>query len=261
MNLAILFWFYKEPEICQNRLELLKKKNPEVKIYGLFGGEPSEAQKYQEKLGEYFDDFYAFTGNKESNWKWINGDLLILDWYEHRGRNLDWDSISIIQWDMLVFDSLKNQFPEIKPGEIYFSGLKELDEETENNWWWTKPNGEERQNYLNFLEYVKQNFTYTSRALCCLFILEIFPRIFFDKYLSVSNKEVGMLEYKNPTYAKIFELPFYKRDLGVRWHENSVRPLNAIPEEIPTEYIKSELEKPQGWRIFHPYFKMWSIDK
>ena len=35
MNLAILFWFYKEPEVCENRLQLLKKYNPDLKILGL----------------------------------------------------------------------------------------------------------------------------------------------------------------------------------------------------------------------------------
>jgi len=35
MKLAILFWFYKEPEICQNRLELLRQNNPTISIYGL----------------------------------------------------------------------------------------------------------------------------------------------------------------------------------------------------------------------------------
>jgi hypothetical protein len=38
MNLAILFWFYKEPEICRNRLKLLKVKNPNTQIFGLYGG-------------------------------------------------------------------------------------------------------------------------------------------------------------------------------------------------------------------------------
>jgi len=30
MKLAILFWFYKEQEICENRLKLLRKYNPEI---------------------------------------------------------------------------------------------------------------------------------------------------------------------------------------------------------------------------------------
>jgi len=39
MKLAVLFWFYKEPEICHNRLEILRQHNPTVPIYGLYGGD------------------------------------------------------------------------------------------------------------------------------------------------------------------------------------------------------------------------------
>ena len=256
MNLAILFWFYKEPEICENRLQLLKKYNQNLKIYGLFGGEISESGTYREKLGKYLDDFYAFDLNKNSDWKWINGDLMILDWYDKRGKNLLWDSVVVIQWDMLVFDSLENQFSGIKEGEIYLSGLRNLDKEIEATWDWTTPNGKERQNYLNFLEYTKNNYGYTDKPLCSLFIIQVFPRTFFDKYLTVKEKEVGMLEYKTPIYAKIFGIPFYEKDLGTRWN-GGPKPLNAIPEEITENYIREEFDKKDGWRIFHPYYKIW----
>jgi hypothetical protein len=258
MSLAILFWFYKEPEICENRLQLLKKHNPDLKIFGFFGGEESEAPLFKEKLNKYLDDFYVCP-EKDSDIKWIHGDLMILDWYDQRGRNLEWDSIVVAQWDMLVFDSFKNQLPGIQKDQIFFSGLRKLDPELENRWHWTKPDGEERQDFLNFREYVKNKYGYTAVLPCCLFILEIIPRLFFDKYLSVENKKVGMLEYKTPTYAKIFGVPFYERDLGVQWAVGEETPMNAEPEEIKTEYIERELSKPNGWRIFHPYFKIWKL--
>ncbi len=257
MNLAVLFWFYKEPEICENRLQLIKKYNPNLKIYGLFGGEFSDTEMYKEKLGKYLDDFYAFDLNKNTDWKWINGDLMILDWHDKRGRGLDWDSIVVIQWDMLVFDSLMNQFSGIKKDQIYLSGLRNLDKEIENEWDWTNPGGKERKNYLSFLEYVKKNYGYADNPpLCSLFILQVFPKIFFEKYLTVKDKEIGMLEYKVPIYAKIFGIPFYEKDLGTRWN-GGPKPLNAIPEEIPEDYIKKELAVKDGWRIFHPYYKIW----
>lgn len=258
MNLAILFWFYKEPEICENRLQILKKNNPNLKIFGLFGGEKKEVDVYKEKLGKYLDDFYVFSANHGSDWKWINGDLMILDWYENRGVNLMFDSVVVVQWDMLVFDSLEKQLSGIKKREIFLSGLKNLDEETEKKWDWTTPDGKERQNYINFLGYTKDNYGYKDNPpLCCLFIIQVFPRIFFEKYLTVENREIGMLEYKVPIYAKIFDVPFYEKDFGVRWHGSEIKPLNAIPEEIPEQYIRQQLSKESGWRLFHPYYKIW----
>jgi len=258
MNLAILFWFYKEPKICENRLKLIKKYNPSLKVYGLFGGKVSEAESYKEKLSDYLDDFYTFDLDKDSDWRWINGDLMILDWFDKKGRDLDWDSIAIVQWDMLVFDSLLNQFAGIKKDQIYLSGLREIDKEVENKWDWVEPGSKERQNYLEFLEYVKKNYGYTGRPpLCSLFIFQIFPRMFLEKYLTVKNREVGMLEYKIPIYAKIFGIDFFKKDIGVHWFSDKQKPLNAVPKEIPRDYIDKRLKKKDDWRIFHPYYKIW----
>jgi hypothetical protein len=257
MDLAILFWFYKEPEICVNHLKLLKKSNPRSKVYGLYGGKSEEENKFKEILGKYLTDFYS-SPYEDEEWKWIHGDLVILDWYEKRGKNLTWDSVVIVQWDMLVFDSFKNQFPGIKKDEIFLSGLKLLDKETENRWDWTRPKYLFRKDYLNFLDYVKRHYGYHDKPLCCVFILEVFPRIFFAKYLSVKDKEIGMLEYKIPIYATIFSVPFYKRDLGVCWYEDiNTLPMNARPIEISLKYIRSQLKNRNGWRIFHPYLGKW----
>jgi len=256
-NLAILFWFYKKPAICKNRLEILRKHNPDMKIYGLFGGQQSEAKKFKQYLGEYLDDFYV-SPSKDSRWKWINGDLMILDWYKKRGKKMDWDSIAVVQWDALVFVSLRKYFGNIKKGQILLSGLKVLDKATEMRWHWTRPDKKERKNYLNFLEYIRKKYGYAGKPLSCLFIFQIFPRIFFEKYLMVKNRAVGMLEYKVPIYANIFKIKFFKKDIGVWWFQKkSKKPLNAETLEISKNYIESELKKKNGWRIFHPYFKKW----
>lgn len=259
-NLAILFWFYNEPEICKNRLELIKNNNPLAKIYGLFGGDPKDLEDsvYYENLKPYLDDLYIcpFT---DQDWKWRHGDLVLLDWYEKRGTGFAWDSIVITQWDMLVFDSFERQFPNIKKGEIFLSGLRDLDAYIEGVWSWTREGSPDRYDYLTFLQYVKDKYNYaTTPPPCCLFILEVFPRLFFEKYAKIENKELGFLEYKIPIYAEIFGMVVYKRDLGVCWVEPSEKyPLNARTEAIKKEYIEKQLETPHGWRIFHPYFEIW----
>jgi hypothetical protein len=255
-NMAILFWFYKEPEICKNRLEILRKYNPDMKIYGLFGGQQGKVKIFKKYLGKYLDDFYV-SPPKDSRWKWINGDLMILDWYKKRGKKLVWDSIAVVQWDALVFVSLKKYFRNIKKGQVFLSGLKLLEKTTENRWHWTRSDRKERKNYLNFLDYVRKNYNYSGKPLCCLFIFQIFPRIFFEKYLTVKNRAVGMLEYKIPIYAKIFNIPFFRKDVGILWFQKVPKPLNAMAVEIGKKYIGAELKKKNGWRIFHPYFKEW----
>ncbi len=66
-----------------------------------------------------------------------------------------------------------------------------------------------------------------------------------------------MLEYKIPTYAKIFNIPFFEKDIGVEFFEEDGKPLNAKPREIDKDYIVGELHKKDGWRAFHPCYKVW----
>lgn len=258
MKLAILFWFYKSPVVCENHLRLLRKYNRDIKIYGLYGGERKKMDLYKKRFGKYLNNFYC-SPPRSTHWKWIHGDLMIRDWYKKCGRRLDWDSVVVIQWDMLVFESIKKLFSGIKEGEIFFSGLRKLDSTLEERWTWTKPK-KGRWNYLKFKRHIKSNYGYGKRTLpCCLFIMEIFPRTFLNKYLAVKNPGVGMLEYKVPTYAEIFRIPVYKKDMGVWWCDESSqgRALTACCNEINTGFIKSELKKKNGWRAFHPYFKVW----
>ncbi len=263
MELAVLFWFYKEPEICINHLQHIKKNNPNIKIFGLYGGDKKKAEEYKIKLKGYLDNFFVTTlHNKSRDWKWIHGDLMILDWYQNCGKKLkEWDSVAVIQWDVLILGNIKKQFPKIKKNEIFISGTRVLDISIEKKWNWTKLGNKKRRNYLNFCKYIKDCYGYSNRLLCSLFILEIFPKSFFEKWLTVKNKEIGMLEYKVPTYAKIFGIPFYKRNLGVWWFNKKARrgetALNARGVEIKKEYIEKELDKKSGFRIFHPYFKKW----
>lgn len=260
-KLAILFWFYKKPLICKNRLAILKKYNPDLKIYGLFGGDPDEADRYKGILGKYLDDFYFFPSD-DSRWKWLNGDLMILNWYKKRGKNFPWESLAIIQWDMLVLADLKNIFGKIKKGQMYLSGLRTLTSGLEKKWSWTRPNGKYRKDYLAFLKYIQSAYGLKNRLPCCLFIFQIFPRSFLEKFSAVRNNRLGFLEYKIPTYTKIFEIPMFKKDLGCQWFNEKLPkdsfPLNADSINISETYIRSELKKKNGFRMFHPFNKIWN---
>ena len=260
-KLAILFWFYREPLICKNRLAILKKYNPDLKIYGLFGGNPDESAKYTSILGKYLDDFYVFHSD-DSSWKWLNGDLMILDWYKKRGKNLSWESLAVIQWDMLVLADLKNIFKKIKKGQMYLSGLRTLTGDLEKRWLWTRPSGKYRKDYLAFLKYIQSAYGLKNRLLCCLFIFQIFPRSFLEKFSATRNSRLGFLEYKIPTYAKILKTTMFKKNLGCQWFIEKLPkgsfPLNADSADISKTYILSELKKENGFRMFHPFNKIWN---
>jgi hypothetical protein len=268
MKLAILFWFYKEPQICKNHLELIRRYNAITPIYVLYGGELEDADKYKLILGEYLDDFYVFTQNKSSSWKWHLGDLLITDWYSQRGKDLLWDTIIIIQWDMLIFGSVHELFSMLKKDSILLSGLVPI-KKIENRWTWTSTSiaPEIREQYLNFLNYVKQKYSYAQEPLGCVFIVVCFPRSFLEKYASVEQPELGFLEYRVPIYAQIFETPFCVdhpfqiAGSGDSTTSKNEETLNAKRFDISLITIFKHLIDRNGARVFHPYRKVFPLKR
>jgi hypothetical protein len=283
VKLAILFWFYKEPEICLNRLELLRKHNPDTPIYGLYGGDIEAASRFQYLLAPYLNDFYVFTANQDSYWKWIQGDLMITQWYRDRGKGLAWDTIVVIQWDMLVFGSIDQIFSMLKPDQLLLSGLRPI-REVEADWGWVTPKiPDRRQRYLEFLEHVRKTYNYQSDPLGCLFIVVCFPRVFLDQYSNVEQPELGFIEYRIPIYAQIFGTSFCENhpfqawwvDVDpIFWAKNPIKqamnslslrfnpiPLNPAKREISLIPIYRHLNTQTGARIFHPYEQQFPLKK
>lgn len=275
MKLAIVFWFYKEPEICQNRLELLRRHNSNTPIYGLYGGDLASADQYKAVLGSYLDDFYVFSEAKDSYWKWIQGDLMITQWYRDRGKHLEWDTIIIVQWDMLVFGAVEQLFSMLKQNQILLSGLRPI-AEVEPDWQWTSPKiPDRREHYLEFCEYIRKTYDYKRDPLGCLFIVVGFPRTFLEQYSKVEEPELGFLEYRIPMYAQMFDIPFcnnhpfdawwvdvdpafwVRNPLKRAWFSLYLRlnpnPLNPAKREISLIPIYRHLATKSGARVFHPY--------
>ena len=283
MKLAIVFWFYKEPEICQNRLQILRQYNPTTPIYGLYGGDLAAADQYKSALSLYLDDFYVFSEVKDSYWKWIQGDLMITQWYRDRGKDLSWDTIVVVQWDMLVFGSIERLFSMLKPDQILLSGLRPV-VEVENDWQWVSPKFPDfRQRYLDFLAHVRKIYDYKQNPLGCLFIVVGFPRTFLEQYSKVEEPELGFLEYRIPMYAQVFETPFchnhpfdawwvdvdpvfwVKNPLKRTWLSFYLRlnpnPLNPAKREISLIPIYRHLATKSGARVFHPYEQIFPTTK
>uniref|UniRef100_B8HV90 Uncharacterized protein n=1 Tax=Cyanothece sp. (strain PCC 7425 / ATCC 29141) TaxID=395961 RepID=B8HV90_CYAP4 len=283
MKLAILFWFYKEPEICHNHLKILRQHNPTIPIYGLYGGDLATTDQYKSVLNPYLDDFYAFCEAKDSYWKWIQGDLMITQWFRDRGKHLEWDTILIVQWDMLVFGAVEQLFSMLKQDEILLSGLRPI-AEVENQWQWVSPKIPDlRQRYLEFLAHVRNIYDYEQNPLGCLFIVVGFPRTFLEQYSKVEDPELGFLEYRIPIYAQIFGTPFcqdhpfqawwvdtdpvFRANNLVRRAWNSLhlrfnpKPLNPVKREISLISICHHLSTEVGARIFHPYEQLFPITK
>lgn len=267
MKLAVLFWFYKDPDLCENRLAVLRRANPAARIYGLFGGDPAQAGHFRQRLGRHLDDFYVFDAVRDAHWKWYHGDQMIAHWYRERGVSLEWDSLFVAQWDMLVFGRLDVLFGGLRAGEMLFSGLRPV-REVDPWWWYVREGSAEREEYLRFLHFVRETQGFAGEPLCGEFIVVCLPRAFLARYVDIPQPELGFLEYKMPIYAQIFGIPFCTDHPYAPWWGDDpatrdapllARALNSESQDVPLRSVCTHLAWPWGRRIFHPVFRDYPL--
>jgi hypothetical protein len=259
MTRALLFWFYRDVEVCAERLRDLADLHPEQPIYGLYGGPEEDASTFQRSLAPWLADFYVATRQPDPYLKWLQGDLEIVEWFEARGHALAWSSLAVVQWDLLVRAPFDRIVPGLDPAHLYFSGLRRLDPALESRWCWTA-HGAHRPSYQRFREQTARRFGRRDPPWCCLFIFAILTRPFLTVYAREARRFAGFLEYKLPTLALLLGFPCLIRDLGVLWdpiEPPAPKPLRAIPPPVPRGYIEAELSRPDGYRLFHPVPDLW----
>jgi len=268
MKLAILFWFYKELDLCESRLVLLRLLNPRLEIFGLYGGPSDGAAEAERRLGKHLDDFYAYQGAENAAWRWRNGDRLIAAWHGERGRSLSWDTIIVAQWDALFLRPVRSLFRTLKPGEALFSGLRP-ESEVEQWWpWMMRKRVNFRADAQAFRARLRKQYGYRQELWCCQFIVACLPRRFLDLYVASGPPKEGFLEYKLPTMARLFGIPlcmqhpfrpWWPTEPSTREAPAQQRMLNAIGECVSLDTVLAEIAGGRS-RVVHPYrhpFPMW----
>jgi hypothetical protein len=270
-KLAALFWCYKHADLCADRLRLLRRHDPDVPVYVLFGGEPEDAPSFERALAPWVDDFYVYTdgppGGVENPraalregvaWKYVFGDLMFSAWHRDRGKSLEWDTVVVVQWDMLVYGRLDDLFRCLKKDEILFSGLRPVSE-LEQRWVWTSPLAAERAAYTEFLDHVRERYGFDGEPECFVAIVLCLPRPFLDRFCEIERPDLGFLEYRLPVYARVFGTPVcaehpYDPWLAALERYSLGSTLRAVPQEIFTPTIIANLLRADGARVFHPYY-------
>lgn len=266
VKLGILFWFYKDALLCENRLRLLRRNNRGVPVFGLYGGAPDRVNEFESVLGHELDDIWAFPSEKDSEWKWRNGDLMIAQWFSERGTHLDWDAVFLAQWDMVVCAPIHRFLPPMSRGEMLISGLRPV-REVEGWWQWVR--GENLVEYRRFLEVVAEHHGPIADPLCCQFIAMVLPRDFLERYSTIDQPELGFLEYKVPVYAQAFGIPlvpdtcfrpFWPEEPRERPPKRTDALMHAWRSPLRLPVMLYEAKRPHGRRVFHPYRGIYPHD-
>lgn len=265
MKVAILFWIYKDPDLCAARARLLRKLNPETPVYVLYGGDLAEAGRFERARSPWVDDFYAFPEAWPPPRKWLHGDQLIADWYRNRGARLDWDTVFVAQWDLLLLAPLSKLCRSLRPDDVLLPGLRPI-REVADWWWWVRPNSQEAEEYARFLDSL--GAARPADPLCCNFAAAALPRRFLKTYAELSQPDLGFLEYKLPIYAQVWGFrfcedhpfnPVWRAERGRRGALAFFDTLHAEKRPIPTPVVLLNALLPGGARVFHPYHRPWPL--
>ena len=248
----ILFRFHDYFDICENKLLLLQKLNPNIPIYGFYGGTPSKADAAHEKLDVYFEHFYTLK-YRASEWKWQNPDLAYREWFTDVGVGVEFDVVHVIEWDLLLLDSIEKLYQHIDRDRIGLSGLRPISECHDRDWDWITEEPFKSQ-WEQLRTYVKEKYHYDKEPFGSLGPGLCMPRAFLEKYAKEDIPELVHDELRVPLYGQIFGFKLEDTHFLKNWDDkNEVQYFNCMGESISPNIAKAELEKSNGRRAFHPY--------
>jgi hypothetical protein len=253
MKRIILFRFHNNLTVCKNRVRLLRQFNPDIDIYGLYGGEENCFRKVRIELSEDLKDTYCIKG-KSPLWKWKNSDLAVKLWFEDYGKNLAFDVLHIIEWDMLMLDSIDHIYKNISEHSVGLSGLTAIDRESAG-WIWTSSD-EYKAEMDKLLLLLRKQFDYKDEPLRCITGGACLPRGFIEKYSQTDIPELCNDEVRLPLFAQIFGINILGTGFYDRLDENKKMAFN-LKKNIETTAITNALNKAGGMRVFHPYYKVY----
>lgn len=134
---AALFRFHTihNPQDIIARVRFFKLLNPDVAVYGLFGGSVYEYKKITSALHQAFLGL-TFWDEPDREIKWRSSDLAYQTWYNQVGYQEEFDALYPIEWDLILMDSLENLFSHIPRTALGCTGLISL-KYIENSWYWS----------------------------------------------------------------------------------------------------------------------------
>lgn len=249
MKRIVLFRFHKNVAVCQNRLSQLKKFNPDIAVYGLYGGSEDDPEGIQAALKSEFVSIYSLSG-KSDEWKWEHSDLAVREWYSAIGKMLDFDMLHLLEWDLLLCDSLDKIYKNI-PNGVGLTGLVPL-EAVQDGWSWTNKEPEKGE-WEQLLSLAKEKFGYHDKPLASLGPGTCYSKSFLDNYSAIDVPEICHDELRLPLFTQILGVPIYDTGFVRKWFDAEDRMyFNCRNEDIQLETIQKELANPHGRRVFHP---------
>ena len=251
MKRIALFRYHNQANICINRIELFKHYNPYTPVYGLFGGPEENFDTYQRLLDTYLKGNYCLK-EKPDEWKWKNGDLAIRKWYMDYGKDLDFDMLHILEWDLLMFESLDELYAHIPQNSLGVSGLTRLNK-ISNKWFWTR-DPHQKSEWETLHQQVQQKYGPIKNLYASVAPGLCMPKSFLEQYAQAKVPELSHDELRITLFAQAMGFKLYDTRFFKRWFSKKEwKYFNCNNFNITWSTISHELSKKKGRRVFHPH--------
>lgn len=259
MKRGVLFRFHKEFEVCRNRVEILRKLNPTMLIYPMYGGSKENldpAKSFCREAG--LEPFYEVKSD-DLIWKWKNGDLQIQQWFKAVGRNLTFDFLHLIEWDLSLLENLENLYGRFSEG-VVLTGLRPL-KDVRDRWSWLVEEPY-RSEWFKLMDLVKEKYEYDQEPYACLFPGCSFSRRFLEKLQTIEIPELDNDEVRIPLWTQILGESLHDTGFYPGWFSEKIyRYFNCRGREIEETVIRQKLARIGGQRVFHPFYKEFRISQ
>lgn len=258
MKRIILFRFHGSLDVCANRLELLHRFNPRAPIIGLWGGDGTGLQEARQKLSSRLEYIWDIPVHS-SLWKWQHADLSMLAWYRSEGRDLPFDMLHLVEWDLLLLASLDRIYGTMGRRGVALTALTPL-ARVPHDWHWTSVEPYATQ-WHQLQEHVFDRHGWQGPHYACQGPACAFSKAFLERYSREEVPELANEELRIPLYALAlgFKVTGLHRIYRAIMDPRDMVFFNCEKQAIKESAIRRELSKPWGRRVFHPYREPWGI--
>jgi len=251
----IVFRFHKNAAVCRNRLELLRLFNPAIELYGLYGGDERAATAMSRRLSSHLEHCYCIRG-RSAAWKWKNGDLALAAWFRDFGSRIPFDVVHVLEWDMLVLDSLDRVYGHLPARSIGLTGLLPM-ARVNPTWKWISQEPYKSE-WESLRRHVQKNHHYRGEPYVCKAGGVTLPRGFLEDSCNLEIPELCNDEIRIPLYGQILGYELCDNGYFDLFDKTDRKLFSLWGEQVGTGDILGELLRKNGRRVFHPYEKVLS---
>ena len=241
----ILFRFHDQFDACRERLRLLRHFNPDVPIYGLYGGPREDWDDARRSVEDAVVHLHMWSA-VDPHWKWLHTDLAVKEWFRTYGHAVPFDLLYDFEYDMLACAPLHELYPTLPANGLAFHA-EPLTESVAARWQWIA-HPDHRPGYLAFCDYLAERYGVDSIEQRILGPGQLLTRRFLTAFCQLEDCDLVHNELTYPAFAQVLGFTLVDNRL---WTEEFERWFHCWGGSIEWKDIESEL-RCGTHRVFHP---------